>query len=102
MPINAAVQKSLSEDISEALPQSFRTVFVLRALEELSVEDTAVSLGIPEATVRTRFFRARSLLRESLAREMDSAIEEAFAFAGHRCDRIVSGVLDRLRRPNST
>ena len=74
----------------------------MRALEELSVEDTAVSLGIPEATVRTRFFRARSLLRESLAREMDSAIEEAFAFAGDRCDRIVSGVLDRLRSPNTT
>ncbi len=94
--------RALIERKIDALPQSFRTVFVLRALEELSVEDTAVSLGIPEATVRTRFFRRRSLLRESLAREMDSAIEEAFAFAGDRCDRIVSGVLDRLRRPNST
>ena len=94
--------RALIERKIDALPQSFRTVFVLRALEELSVEDTAVSLGIPEATVRTRFFRARSLLRESLAREMDSAIEEAFAFAGDRCDRIVSGVLDRLRSPNST
>jgi RNA polymerase sigma-70 factor (ECF subfamily) len=59
-------------------------------------------LHIPEATVRTRFFRARSLLRESLAREMDTAVEDAFAFAGDRCDRIVNGVFDRLRTPDTT
>jgi RNA polymerase sigma-70 factor (ECF subfamily) len=94
--------RTLIERRIDALPDSFRTVFVLRAIEELSVEDTAASLDIPEATVRTRFFRARSLLRESLAREMDSAIEEAFSFAGHRCDRIVSGVLSRLRSPHTT
>lgn len=94
--------RALIERKIDALPDAFRAVFVLRALEELSVEDTAASLHIPEATVRTRFFRARSLLRESLAREMDSAIEEAFAFAGDRCDRIVSGVLDRLRPPDTT
>ena len=94
--------RALIERRIDALPDVFRAVFVLRALEELSVEDTAASLHIPEATVRTRFFRARSLLRESLAREMDSAIAEAFAFAGDRCDRIVSGVLDRLRTPDTT
>jgi RNA polymerase sigma-70 factor (ECF subfamily) len=94
--------RALIERKIDALPDAFRTVFVLRALEELSVEDTAASLHIPEATVRTRFFRARSLLRESLAREMDSAVEEAFAFAGDRCDRIVSGVLDRLRTSDTT
>ena len=94
--------RALIERKIDALPDAFRAVFVLRALEELSVEDAAASLQIPEATVRTRFFRARSLLRESLAREMDSAIEEAFAFAGDRCDRIVNGVLDRLRTPDTT
>ncbi len=94
--------RALIERKIDALPDAFRTVFVLRALEELSVEDTAASLHIPEATVRTRFFRARSLLRESLAREMDSAVEEAFAFAGDRCDRIVNGVLDRLRTSDTT
>ena len=94
--------RTLIERKIDALPDVFRTVFVLRALEELSVEETAVCLGIPEATVRTRFFRARSLLRESLAREVDYAIDGAFAFAGSRCDRIVSGVLDRLRTPDST
>jgi RNA polymerase sigma-70 factor (ECF subfamily) len=84
----------------DALPEAFRAVFILRALEELSVEETAACLGIPEATVRTRFFRARSLLRESLAREIDMATGEAFSFDGARCDRVVRRVLDRIHPPD--
>jgi RNA polymerase sigma-70 factor (ECF subfamily) len=91
---------SLIERRVDALPEAFRAVFVLRALEELSVEETAGLLGIPEATVRTRYFRARSLLRESLAREVDVALDEAFAFAGARCDRTVATVLERLGSPS--
>jgi RNA polymerase sigma-70 factor, ECF subfamily len=75
------------------LPETFRTVFMLRAVEEMPVEEVAAALGIPEATVRTRFFRARALLREALSRDMDFALEDAFAFAGVRCDRIVARVL---------
>ena len=81
----------------DCLPESFRTVFMLRAVEEMSVEDVAQALDIPEATVRTRFFRARGLLREGLASEMDAAIGEVFAFEGARCDRIVASVLTRAR-----
>jgi RNA polymerase sigma-70 factor (ECF subfamily) len=87
---------ALIERRVDALPEGFRAVFVLRALEELSVEETAALLEIPEATVRSRYFRARSLLRESLAREVDTAVDGAFAFAGARCDRIVASVLGRL------
>jgi RNA polymerase sigma-70 factor (ECF subfamily) len=87
---------ALIERRVDALPEAFRIVFVLRALEELSVEETAALLDIPHATVRTRYFRARSMLRESLAREVDVALDEAFAFAGARCDRIVGVVLERL------
>ena len=80
----------------DALPEVFRTVFVLRAVEEYTVDEVAVVLGIPEATVRTRFFRARSLLREGLARDVDHALEDAFPFAGARCDRIVGRVMAQL------
>lgn len=79
------------------LPNSFRTVFMLRALEEMTVEETAHCLDIPEATVRTRYFRARGLLREALSREIDYAFEDAFSFDGARCDRIVAKTLARLR-----
>jgi RNA polymerase sigma-70 factor (ECF subfamily) len=71
---------------------------VLREVEELSVEETAACLDIPEATVRTRLFRAKARLRESIAREIDVAAQDAFEFAGARCDRIVANVLLRIAR----
>jgi RNA polymerase sigma-70 factor (ECF subfamily) len=88
--------RRLIEKKIDALPESLRTVFMLRAVEEMSVEDTADCLGILEVTVRTRYFRAKGLLRESLSREIDFALEDAFSFDGARCDRIVAGVLARL------
>ena len=52
--------------------------------------------AVPEATVRTRFFRARAMLRGALEQEIDFAMKDAFAFDGERCDRIVREVLARL------
>ena len=80
----------------DKLPASFRAVFVLREVEEMSVEETAEALGIPPATVRTRLFRARGLLRQALALDVDHATRDVFSFAGARCDRIVATVLARL------
>ena len=88
--------RRLVETKIDALPESFRTVFVLRAVEDMTVEETAAALGIPEATVRTRFFRARGLLRESIARDVDFAVDDAFGFAGERCERITAAVLERM------
>lgn len=87
--------RALLESRIDQLPEMYRTVFMLRAVEELSVGETAEALGMPEATVRTRFFRARALLREGLAGEMDTALPEVFSFDGARCDRIVARVLAR-------
>jgi RNA polymerase sigma-70 factor (ECF subfamily) len=89
--------RRLLEAKIDSLPRDYRVVFVLRAVEELSVEETAQTLGIPPATVRTRLFRARSLLREALASTIELACEEAFSFAGERCDRIVANVLERMK-----
>ena len=97
-----AQTRRLIETGIDKLPAAFRTVFVLRAVEELTVEETAATLDIPEATVRTRYFRARALLREALAREIDFAIEDAFGFDGARCDRIVDTVRRRLDAEPST
>lgn len=85
--------RRLLETHIDALPDPFRAVFVLRAVEELTVEETAAALGIPDATVRTRYFRARGLLREWMAGDIDTTRRDAFAFAGARCDRIVRTVL---------
>ena len=88
--------RRLLETQIDALPDDYRAVFMLRAVEELSVDETAGVLGIPPATVRSRLFRARSLLREALAAKIDLAYEDAFAFAGERCDRIVANVMRRI------
>jgi len=94
--------RRLLESQIDALPEAYRTVFVLRAVEELSVEQTAAVLDLPPATVRTRLFRARSMLREALAQKIDVACEDAFSFAGERCDRVVAHVLARLNPPKET
>ena len=94
--LRGEVRRILERRIDE-LPVAFRTVFVMREVEEMSVEETAESLGIPPATVRSRLFRARALLREALARDIDVAAADVFSFAGARCDRIVDAVLSRLR-----
>lgn len=93
--LRAEVRRMIERRI-DALPLNFRTVFVLREVEGLSVQEASTCLSIPEATVRTRLFRARALMRESLARDLDMAAADAFAFAGGRCDRIVATVLSRL------
>jgi RNA polymerase sigma-70 factor (ECF subfamily) len=94
--LRGEIRRILERRIDE-LPLSFRTVFIMREVEDMSVEETAEALGIAAATVRSRLFRARALLRESLAREMDMATVDVFAFAGARCDRIVAAVLLRAR-----
>ncbi|WP_213958569.1 RNA polymerase sigma factor [Variovorax sp. dw_954] len=88
--------RRLIETRIDRLPDAYRTVFMLRAVEEMSFGEVATALGMPEASARTRFFRARSLLREGLSRDVDVAVGDAFSFDGARCDRIVAGVLARL------
>jgi RNA polymerase sigma-70 factor (ECF subfamily) len=87
-----AQMRRLLESHIDALPDPYRAVFVLRAVEEFNVPETAAALGIPEATVRTRYFRARALMRDWVRGQIGTTAE-AFAFAGARCDRIVNAVL---------
>lgn len=94
--LRSEIRRMLERRIDE-LPLSFRTVFVMREVEDMSVRETAECLNITSATVRTRLFRARALLRDALARDLDGATVEVFGFAGARCDRIVAAVLDRAR-----
>lgn len=79
-----------------ALPDDFRVVFMLRAVEEMSGVDTAACLGIPEDTVKTRLYRARARLREFVLAELEPAVASTFDFAAPRCDRVVGEVFRRL------
>ncbi len=88
----------LLENAIDKLPAHFRAVFVLRAVEEFTVEETADALGIPADTVKTRYHRARHRLRRGLNAELENALTEVFPFGGNRCDRIVKRVLAAIAR----
>ncbi len=88
--------RRLLERAVDDLPEGFRAVFIMRGVDELSVEETAQALGLKPETVKTRLHRARRLLRESLDAKLGSAVKEAFPFMGARCNRITERVLGRL------
>ena len=100
-PPDAAVAREqlrrLLEHAIGGLPEIFRTVFVLREIEGLSVEDTAEALSIPSATVKTRLLRARRKLQEALAPEVQGALSGTFPFAGSDCAAMTERVLRELR-----
>ncbi len=98
-PERSAAQREirrLLEHAIDALPESFRVVFVMLDVEEMSIEETATFLGIRPETVKTRLHRARRLLRRSLDEHVASTLKGAFPFAGARCASITEAVLSRL------
>jgi RNA polymerase sigma-70 factor (ECF subfamily) len=93
----AEIRQTLERAI-ERLPDPFRSAFMLREVEGLSVEEAAEYLGIPAATVKTRDYRARALLRSYLRESIDTTLPQTFAFLSTRCDTLVERVLHRLRQ----
>lgn len=88
--------RRLLERAVDRLPDPFRVVFMLREVEEMSIEETASQLGLRPETVKTRLHRARRLLRKSLHEALCTSLADVFPFAGARCARITGTVLDRL------
>lgn len=89
--IRALIEHAISE-----LPSSFRVVFVMREIEQCTVEETAAILDIRAETVKTRLHRARRLLRIALEGTLSATLTEAFPFLGPRCRRMTETVLDRV------
>jgi len=88
--------RAVLEHAIDALPESFRLVFVLRSVEQLSGAEVAEVLGIPEQTVKTRLFRARERLQAQLSSAFEARIPETYGFELTRCDRVVKAVFARL------
>jgi RNA polymerase sigma-70 factor (ECF subfamily) len=87
---------SVLEAAVDSLPEAYRSVFMLRQIEDMSTAETAECLEISEEVVKVRLFRAKALLREELYSRIGGAAPDAFAFAGRRCDRVVLAVLERI------
>jgi RNA polymerase sigma-70 factor (ECF subfamily) len=86
----------------EELPQSYRTVFLLRDVEEMSTFETAEALEITEENVKIRLHRARSILRSKLLSHVTSSTKQVFEFGAGRCDRIVQSVFSRILPQNQS
>ncbi|HYM09133.1 MAG TPA: RNA polymerase sigma factor [Bryobacterales bacterium] len=80
----------------EALPEIYRSVFVLREIEGVSTAETGECLGITEEAVKARLHRARALLRAKLYTRFGAAAAGVFHFHFPRCDRVVQDVFRRL------
>lgn len=79
-----------------SLPDHYRTVFIMRDVQEMDTAETATCLGLSEENVKVRLHRARGMLRKELYSTFGSAVTTAFGFDGARCDRIVNRVFERL------
>lgn len=86
----------LLTELVDSLPEPFRIVFVLREVEELSTEEVAQHLSIKPATVKTRLFRARKLLREAVEARVERGFSALYPFDGARCTRLADRVVAAL------
>lgn len=93
-----AQMRELLRTAIEQLPPIYRSVFILRAVEEMRVDETAFCLGVSEDVVKTRYLRARALLRDALGARIEAHATDVFEFAGERCDAVVNHVLAALRQ----
>jgi RNA polymerase sigma-70 factor (ECF subfamily) len=80
----------------DRLPETYRSVFMLREVEEMNTAETAECLGLSEEAVKVRLHRARALMRKYIYAQTGAATTAAFQFLGARCDRMVSAVLERI------
>lgn len=87
--------RGLVEQTLETIPASYRVVFVLRELEQMSVAETAACLGISPVNAKVRLHRAKKMLREGLERRIPGI--SPYSFLGDRCDALTRRVMERVR-----
>jgi RNA polymerase sigma-70 factor, ECF subfamily len=86
----------LLEHAVDSLPELYRVVFILREVEGMDTAETAHALEVSEEVVKTRLFRARAALRQSLEQLVGAAASDSFEFHAPRCDRVVAGVMAQI------
>jgi RNA polymerase sigma-70 factor (ECF subfamily) len=86
----------LLEAAVDRLPPAYRSVFMLREVQQLSTAEAAESLGLSEENVKVRLHRARLALKDALLAEVGPSAAAAFPFLAPRCNRVVAGVMARI------
>lgn len=93
--------RRLLEEALLSLPEAFRTVVMLRDVEQLNTAEVAAALELSDENVKVRLHRAHGMLRRWFASRIGENCKEAFPFMGERCDRVVCNVIEALRRPEN-
>ena len=88
--------RAVLEHAIDELPDAFRSVFVARIVEGMSVDETADLFGLRPETVKTRLHRARVLLRAELDKQLGPALTSSFPFGGRRCERMTETIVERI------
>jgi len=91
--LNAELKSALEEAIRQ-LPEKYRTVFIMREIEDMNVAETQACLDLSEVNVKVRLNRAKALLKESLS--MYYKKEDILHFHLSRCSRIVDNVMSKV------
>ena len=90
--------RSLLEEAILRLPLDYRTVVMMREVEEMSTAETATALDLTEEAVKVRLHRARAMLRKDLFARVGASSTAAFQFHATRCDRVAAAVLTRIAK----
>jgi RNA polymerase sigma factor (sigma-70 family) len=93
--INTELKLALEEAIRQ-LPEKYRTVFIMREIENMNVAETQECLNLSEVNVKVRLNRAKAMLRNTLSSFYNK--EEIFHFYLSRCDRITEHVMKQIEK----
>jgi len=98
----ASEARALLEQAIDQLPEAYRTVVMLREVEEMSVAETAESMGVSDAVVKTRLHRAHAMLRKELYARAKGRATDLYQFHAVRCDRVVKAVFERIKEKSQS
>ena len=93
--VNTHMQTLISKNLDK-LSEKFRSVFVLRAVEQFSTKETAKILNINEITVKTRYFRSKRFLRNEIQNHLGSSDLNIYEFGHKNCDIVLHKVLKAI------
>jgi len=94
--VSTAQLRGFLEQAVLDLPEQYRTVVMLRDIEELTTAETAEALDLTVENVKIRLHRGHSMIRNWLFERIGAEAKEAFPFMGMRCDHVVQTVFNRL------
>lgn len=98
-PESKMIQKDMQAHLEKAidtLPPKYRSVLIMRKIEQLSTEETAEILNISQSNVKVRLHRAKNMLRDELTQMLSEA--DLFSFRGDDCERMTKQVMNQIKR----